>query len=131
MNVLDNRLFFYFLHLKIIGQQLWQIDNELKSKMQKRFVKNRFKWIRSNFMLVHGMTQHVNNIFGCSHMILILLSLQCAVVFLNSFYRLFNGKFKTLDSDLMVASGAFMVCRAIVHLFYFNKETTACYGAVK
>lgn len=76
------------------------------------------------------MTQHVNDIFGWSHMILVLLSLQSVVVFLNTFYRLIDGKFKNLDLDLMIASGAFMVRRAIVNLFYFNKETTVCYGAV-
>lgn len=82
-------------------------------------------------MLIHKMAQHVNNIFGCSHMMLLLLCFQCLIVFLNSIYRLINGKFKNIDSDLIAVSSTFTAFRVIIHLFYFNKETAECYKAVK
>lgn len=134
MIIVDSRMFFYLLHLKIIAHQLWNINCELRRnflKIRKNIVKIRLKWIRNDFLLIHKMTQHVNNIFGWSHMILILLIFQCTIVFLNAMYRMANGKFINFDPDIMTVSSVLMVCRVVIHLFYFNKETSDCYKTVK
>lgn len=142
----------------MISHQLWTIEIQLKTlKTQKNGVKTRLKWIRVHFMLIYKMTHCVNNIFGWSHMALLLSSIQSAIVFSNSFYRLINNyidattmdmgmplnntngirliiHFKIENSyflDALVSLCVFMVVRFVMHLFYINKGTTNCYKAVK
>lgn len=90
--IYDNRIFFYFLHLKVIAVQLRKIEIEIK-RLQINFTKKRLEWIRHHYKLLHGMCEMVNTTFGLSNLASLLLSFHCAVTFLNFIYRQMHRKF--------------------------------------
>lgn len=109
----DQRIFFYFLHLKVIANQLWKIKTELKgmSEQKLRFngipkhlclvnavhLQNRFRWIHAYYQLVSEMTENVNFIFGFSHLALLLLYFHSSFTYLNFIYRQTQNKFENFD----------------------------------
>lgn len=84
--VVDHRMFFYLLHLKVIAFQL--------QKIQEISFTNRFHLIRDQYKIVFEMSEYANIIFDLSHLALIMLSFHSSVTFLNFIYRLVQRKFE-------------------------------------
>lgn len=95
--IYDNRVFYYFLHLKIIAFQLQKIEIELK-QLQKKCRRKRLKWICSYHKLAHEMCVKVNSSFGLSNLAMLLLCFHCLVTFLNFIYRQLHQKFYKFNS---------------------------------
>lgn len=114
--LMDNRMFFYFLHLKVIEFQLMKIETEFKeiennechrkinlsSKIWTRmntFENGRFKWVQNYYEYVHEMCDHVNSIFGLSNFAIVLLSFQSMLTFLNFMYLEIQMNFSNCSSS--------------------------------
>lgn len=100
LNIIDHRLNFYILHLKVITYHLEKIDLKLKNlKINTNVDDKQMKRVRSNYGLVHEMSGLVNTIFGLSQLTLIVLSFYSLIAFLNVTHRLLRGKFKIWNSS--------------------------------
>lgn len=109
--VVDHRIFFYLLHLKVVSFQLTKIQAEITDIHRSGFllstnldVENRFKSIRKQYQLVYEMSEQINSVFGVSHLALITLSFHSSVTFLNFSYRLFHMKFIKYHNGKLVFS---------------------------
>lgn len=114
--VVDHRIFFYLLHLKVISYELNKIKHEIKEMSENISnvpVNYRFRFFREQFDLVFGMTEHVNRIFGLSHLVLIMLGVHSSVTFSNFTYRLFQRKFNKYQYGVLF-------CRYTNRALYFK-----------
>lgn len=157
-NIIDNRMLFYFLHLKLIAFQLSKIGDQL-NEMQKSIWHcdkqpqnkwTRSDWIQNFYGQIYEMSDHVNLVFGWSNVMLILISFYSAVTFLNFcfrqtqiffedfYYSKFNSNlvydidfwlFATFVDALFIPP-FLMTCRIAIHIFFWNKYANNCYGSV-
>lgn len=90
LNMFDCRMFFYLLHLKVIAFKLRTIETKLKKS---NLNDTQLKWCRDNYRLTNEMCNILNEIFGWSHLILILLCFQSSITLLNSVYSQIQKKY--------------------------------------
>lgn len=88
---IDHRVFFFLLHIKLIAFEMQRINAELMEMHERRFTQN-LKKTRDCYKLVYEMSENMNQIFGWSQLILIMLIYQSYVTFLNYTYRRMSGK---------------------------------------
>lgn len=93
--VIDHRMFFYLLHLKVLAEQLRQIEAELQNHPSKV----QCNLIATFYELVYEMSDIVNVAFGWSNLAIMLLSLHTSVTFSNFVYRQANQKFHNFDKS--------------------------------
>lgn len=93
----DHRIFFYWLHLKVIIFQLKKIKIKL-GKQRAVGRENQLKWLCYYYRLVYEMSENVNSIFGWSHLALILSTFHSSITFLNFIFRQFLKKFNKFRS---------------------------------
>lgn len=102
--VFDQRVSFFIFHTIVVEFQLKNINSELMVIRKHRpiiegdsFDGGRFKWIRDYYELVFHMSENVNEIFGWSHLALIMVTFFTFVTLLNSVYNLANETFSGIN----------------------------------
>lgn len=83
------RIFYYIFCIEIVHFQLTVIKNDLENMKlisRRRYSVRHFKWIRDYYSCVHELTNHLNRIFGWSHVAVILFCFYLFVTDLNWFY---------------------------------------------
>lgn len=103
LTVVDHRVFFYILHLKVIAFQLGKIKTEINQELQS----NRLLFIRNQYEHAFEMSDHVNKIFGISHLVLIMLTFHSSITYLNFIYRLLQRKFNKYNNGLKLCKFSF------------------------
>lgn len=98
--IIDNRMLFYVLHLKVISSQLWTIKTELN--LIQHFDGYRYKWIRGYYEIVHEMCNLVNSVFGFSNLAILMMIFHTALTFLNSLYLLIQKNFHGTRSGWLI-----------------------------
>lgn len=96
LTVVDHRVFYYILHLKVIAFQLEKIKTEINQELQS----NRLLFIRNQYEHAFEMSDHLNKIFGISHLVLIMLTFHSSITYLNFIYRLLQRKFNKYNNGL-------------------------------
>lgn len=104
VNVFDHRVSFFLFHTIVVEFQLKNINSELTVIRKHRAISEedssdggRFKWIRNYYELVFHMSENVNEIFGWSHLALIMETFFTFVTLLNSVYNLANETFSGIN----------------------------------
>lgn len=113
LDLFAHRACFYLLFIKVIELQLQNISTELENMLKlakfvdeqpnnacqkfNQFMENRFKWIMNYYKTIYEMSQNVNEIFGFSHLSLILLNCFCIFAFINFMYRRIMRKLNEFD----------------------------------
>lgn len=98
--VIDNRTFYFLLHMKLIAIELQKINarfpvfhqNKQSSEVMRNVIDIPMKKTRSYYQSVYEMCQNANQIFGWSQLTLIILCFQSFVTFLNYTYSRTTGK---------------------------------------
>lgn len=94
--IIDNRMLFYVLHLKVISSQLCRMETELK--LIQHFDGYGFKWIRGYYEIIHEMCNLVNSVFGLSNLAILMMIFHTALTFLNCLYLLIQKNFHGIRS---------------------------------
>lgn len=98
--VIDNRTFYFLLHMKLIAIELQKINarfpvfhqNKQSSEVMRNVIDIPMKKTRSYYQSVYEMCGNANQIFGWSQLTLIILCFQSFVTFLNYTYSRTTGK---------------------------------------
>lgn len=105
------RSFYYVFYLEFIKSELRIIDHEViamlndctalksncmcrKSKITKKFYRNRFNWIRQYYGLVYDLSCTVNTMFGWSNIVVILFTFHLILIDINWAYWKVINKFQ-------------------------------------
>lgn len=121
LSLVDNRIFFYLLHLKVIEFHIGQI-NDAVIQEQNRFERSKIKWIRNYYQLVYEMSERVNSIFGWSQLAVILFTFHSSLTFLNFIYRQFRGQFTKMQSGSLELTFFLTYMKAKIKLNIFCRR---------